>query len=65
VAIALASWFPGLWRPIAIGGTLIGVLSFAAFWDGQVSPMVDEGVLGMVISLVILIGAIALPQVFS
>ncbi len=65
VAIALAPWVPALWRPIALGAGLIGVLSFAVFWDGQVQLLVDEGVVGMALSLVILSGAAAFPQAFT
>lgn len=65
LAIALAPWIPSLWRPIAIGAGLIGILGFAVFWDGQVQLLVDEGVIGMVLSLVILSGAAAFPQAFG
>ncbi len=65
VTIALAPWIPSLWRPIAIGASLVGVLSFAVFWDGQVQLLVDEGAIGMVLSLSILSGAASFPQAFT
>ena len=65
VAIAFAHLAPGLWRPLAIGGGLVGAASFAFFWDGQVDLLVDEGVVGMILSLVVFSGATAFPQAFS
>ncbi len=61
-AIAFEPSIPALWRPLAIGAGLVGVLSFAVFWDGQVNLLVDEGVVGMILSIVILSGAAAFPQ---
>ena len=65
VTIALAPWVPSLWRPLAVGAGLIGVLSFVVFWDGQVQLLVDEGAIGLVLSLAVLLGAAAFPQAFS
>ena len=58
IAIALASRFPHLWRPSAIGATLVGILSFAVFWDGQGAQFVNQGGIGLVLSVGILAGAI-------
>lgn len=60
VAIALAPSLPGWWRPLAITGAAIGVVAFTVFWDGQTRLLFEEGVTGAVVSLVLLIGAIAL-----
>ena len=60
VAIALAPSLPGWWRPLAITGAAIGVVAFTVFWDGQTRLLFEEGVIGAVVSLVLLIGAIAL-----
>ena len=62
VAIALAPWLPGWWRPLAITGAAIGVVAFTVFWDGQTRLLFEEGVIGAVVSLVLLIGAIALAS---
>ena len=61
VAIAAARWAPGWWRPLATAGALLGLVGFAVFFDGQVGLLVEEGG-GAVISLVILVGAIALGR---
>jgi hypothetical protein len=60
VAIALAPSLPGWWRPLAITGAAIGLVAFSVFWDGQTRLLFEEGVIGAVVSLVLLIGAIAL-----
>jgi hypothetical protein len=60
VAIALAPSLPGWWRPLAITGAAIGLVAFTVFWDGQTRLLFEEGVIGAVVSLVLLIGAIAL-----
>ena len=41
---------------------LLGLIGFAVFFDGQVGLLVEEGGIGAVISLVILVGAIALGR---
>jgi hypothetical protein len=60
VAIALAPSLPGWWRPLAITGAAIGLVAFTVFWDGQTRLPFEEGVIGAVVSLVLLIGAIVL-----
>lgn len=65
VAIAFAPSVPSLWRPLAIGAGLVGALSFAFFWDGQVALLVDEGAIGMALSLAVLSGAAAFPKAFG
>ena len=62
VAIALAPSLPGLWRQLAITGAAIGLVAFSVFWDGQTRLLFEEGVIGAVVSLVLLIGAIALAR---
>ena len=65
LTMALSSWAPGLWRPLAIGGALFGIASFGVFWDGQARQLANQGAIGMVISLVILAGAAAFPKAFA
>jgi hypothetical protein len=65
VAIAFAPWIPGWWRPLAIVGSLAGLAGFAAFWDGQRALLVEEGVIGVAISLILLGVAVALPAAFG
>jgi hypothetical protein len=57
--------FKELWRPLAIVGSLAGMLGFTVFWDGQVKRSVNQGTIGLVIDLIILFGAIVSPQAFS
>lgn len=61
VAIGLAAWAPGWWRPLAIAGAALGIAGFALFWDGQRVRVVEEGGIGAAISLILLVSAVALP----
>jgi len=65
LAIAFAPWTPGWWRPLAVVGSIVGVAGFVVFWDGQRRLLVQEGVIGAVISLTLLGVAIALPKAFG
>ena len=65
VAIGLAPQFPGWWRPLAIGSAAVGIAAFAIFWDGQTQFLLQEGVIGAVISLTLLVGAIAFREAFK
>ena len=65
VAIGLPSLFPGWWRPLAITGAMFGLVAFAVFWDGQTGLLFDEGALGALISLIILVAAITFPAAFE
>jgi hypothetical protein len=62
VAAAVGPWFPtpDFWRPIAIGATLVSIASFVVFWDGRAVSFVPEGGIGMMISAIILVGAVGL-----
>lgn len=64
-AIALAPLIPGWWWPLAIVGSVAGLVGFAAFWDGQGRLLVQEGVIGVALSLILLSAAIALPKAFA
>lgn len=59
VTVAFAPSMPGIWRPLAIVGAAIGILGFAIFWDGQVQLMAQEGFVGVILSVVMLICALA------
>ena len=59
-AIALAPSLQGLWPPLAMCASLVGLLSFAVIWDAQIQHAVAQGIIGAVISLIILISAIVL-----
>jgi len=61
IAIAFASSLQGFWRPLATGASIVSVLSFAIFWDGQMARFTDQGGIGMVLSLMILISTIVFP----
>lgn len=60
LAIAAAPRAPGWWRPLAIAGGLLGLAAFAAFVDGQVGLLVEEGGIGAAVSFALLASAIAL-----
>ncbi len=59
LAIAGARRVPGWWRPLAIGGALVGLAAFAVFLDGQARLAFEEGGIGAAVNLVLLAGAIA------
>ncbi len=65
VAIGFAPSVPGWWRPLAIVGAAVGIAGFAVFWDGQTQLLVPEGAIGAVISLILLVSAIAFAGAFS
>ena len=65
VAIGVPPLLPGWWRPLAITGAVLGMVAFAVFWDGQTDLLIDEGALGALISLIILVAAITFPAAFE
>jgi hypothetical protein len=50
-AIAFAPSLPRWWRPLALTGAVVGLVAFAVFFDGQTRLLLDEGVVGAVVSL--------------
>jgi hypothetical protein len=60
-AIGFAPLVPGLWRPLAVAGAAIGIAAFAVFWDGQIHLLFEEGVVGAVVSAVLLGAALTVP----
>ncbi len=65
VAFILMSRFPHLWRPIAIGATLVGMMSFIIFWDGQAAEFVNQGGIGLVLSAAIFVGTLVFPRLVA
>lgn len=65
IVIALASYAPGLWQPLGVVASVVALVSFAVSWDGQGKRSVNQGLIGALFSLAILLGAIAFPQAFS
>jgi hypothetical protein len=59
--IVIAPSAPGWWRPLAIVGAASGLGAFAVFYDGQVRLLAVEGAIGAVVSLILLVTAIAIP----
>ena len=64
-AIAFAPSFPGWWRPLAVLGAVSGLTAFVVFWDGQPRLVIEEGAIGAVISLILLVSAVALGGAFN
>jgi hypothetical protein len=62
VAISFAS---GWWRPLAIVGPAIGIVAFAVFWDGKTRLFASEGGIGLIVSLILLVSAIAFTPAFN
>lgn len=65
VAIGFAPSLPGWWRPLAMAGGAVGIASFAVFWEGRTERLVQEGGIGAVVSLILLLSAIAFPGAFA
>ena len=65
VAIAIAPLISGLWTPLAIVGASVGIVGFILFWDGQAKYLVQEGLIGALISLAILLTAVLFPGAFN
>jgi hypothetical protein len=65
VAIAFAASLAGWWPPSAIAGAIVGLLAFAVFFDGQWRLFAEEGGIGAVVSLLLLIAALAFPRAFG
>lgn len=65
VTIGCAPSAAGWWRPLAILGGAFGTAAFAVFWDGRAQFFVLEGGIGVVISLILLVSAIAFGGAFS
>lgn len=65
LAIALAPPLAGWWPPLAVAGGLLGLAGFAVFWDGQVRLLAQEGAVGALIGLGLLLAALAFPGVFG
>ncbi len=65
VALAFAFSAQAVWRPLAIVASTVAILSFLVFWDGQVRRLFEQGVIGVVLSLLILLGALAFPRLLG
>ncbi len=63
--IIFASLLPGVWRPLAVGASIAGVASFVVFYDGQAQQFVNEGGIGLIISLMIAASSLKLSHAFS
>lgn len=63
LAIGFAPAIPGWWRPLAITGAALGISAFGIFWDGQTKLLFEEGVIGAVLSIMLL--AIAIGSRFA
>jgi hypothetical protein len=58
IAIGVPWMLPGWSRPLAMIGGALGIIAFAVFWDGQTGLLLEEGALGALISLILLVGAV-------
>ena len=63
-AIGFAPSVPQWWRPFAITGAAVGIAAFSVFWDGQTRLLFEEGVIGAVVSVILLATAIVFPAAF-
>jgi len=61
VAIAFAPAMLGWWRPLAFAGSILGIMAFGVFWDGQRHLLVGEGLIGAIVSLVLFMFAFLAP----
>ena len=44
---------------------VLGIVLFAVFWDGQTGRLVNQGVIGVVVSTILLLCAILFPRAFG
>ena len=65
VAVVFARPLHGLWCPLAMTGAVFGVVFFAIFWDGQTGRLVNQGVIGVVVSAILFLCAILFPRAFG
>jgi len=63
-AVLFAGASHGVWRPLAMIGAAVGILFFAVFWDGQMQHLVNQGVIGVVVSAILLVFAVMFPRAF-
>jgi hypothetical protein len=48
-----------------MGSAAVGFAAFAVFWDGQTQFLFQEGAIGAIISLILLVSALAFPRAFG
>lgn len=65
LAVAFAPTAHAVWRPLAAAASAVAVLSFFTFWDGRRESLLAQGAIGMALSLLILLAALAFPQVLG
>lgn len=65
LAIGLAPSVPGWWRPLAMVGGAVGIAAFAVFWSGRTELLMQEGGIGAIVSLILLLSAVAFPGAFA
>ena len=58
-AIVFVPSLPDWWRPLAIMAAALGLVAFVVFWDGQTPLLFEEGLIGAIVSMLLLVGAIA------
>ena len=64
-SIAFASVVPGWWRPLAIASGVAGLLAFLVLWDGRSQLAFNQGAIGAIVSVMLLITAIVYPHAFD
>ncbi len=65
VAIAFVHLALGLWRLLAVGDAGLGFAAFGLFLDSQAHLLAQEGLIGGVMSLILLVTGIACPRLFE
>jgi len=45
----------GWWQPVTVGAAVLSILSFCLFWDGRFRALDDQGGIGVLINLAILV----------
>ncbi len=61
--VVQASW----WRPLLIGTLVVSALGIVLFWDGSPALLVEKGVLGLLINVVLLVALLGFnwpPETF-
>ena len=61
-AIAFAPGLHGAWRPVTAAAAIVGLTAFAVLWDGRLGALIEQGVVGAAISLLLLVAVLRLPE---
>lgn len=62
VLVAIAPNAVPLWRILAVAGGAVGVMAFLLAWNGRATHLSEQGLLGAIASLAVVIAILALAE---